>query len=200
MKLMVKYFKLFGLCALFLLASGSLSAFPLGYHTSNPSKLAWDYVQRYDFYEIGGNSSYYQLGFNEVVSYTHTHPFSIPTPDSVTEAELTILVSAQRTDLSWASIEGTGQWDKLNNLWWFSWSATTWDLSGLNPSVWTDGLNVSVASLEPRNWFGFGEGIRLESSTLRMSTMAASAIPEPFTMSLFGLGLLGIGLVRRAKK
>lgn len=52
-------------------------------------------------------------------------------------------------------------------------------------------LNTSLSGETPWQWYGTG--------TFRGDSVAGSSVPEPGTLALAGLGLLGLGLARRRK-
>jgi len=123
-------------------------------------------------------------------SWGHTLPphLSVP-PDEVTRAMLYIDASFVDEANNLVEIEGTWNWNLVNHLWEDN---TTFDLSNVTvPGFWNSSpLNVSVFAGERK--------LKIDHAALAMDYRSAS-IPEPATFALFGLGMAGVGFIRRKK-
>ncbi len=204
---MFKLAKIGMMCLCVLALAGAAFALPITPTgiTTDYSNPGWDYVQTYDF---GGQWAGTDFFGDGSVSWTHTHPFSVP-PDVVTSAQLRIDAMYVDTDGNSVEIEGfTTRTLAQDNVSW-SWSTWSWQHSNdgtiidlgpgyVDQSVWADGaLGVTINVDEDWCW----DDLRIDGSTLAMNTSTdARPTPEPLTLSLFGLGLAGLGVVRRFKK
>lgn len=168
----------------------------------------------YDYADIVDLNST-QLGFMETYSWSHYLPANFNSSfNSVTDAKLWITASGVLWDYSTAAhIEGLGQWVFLDDQdWHWSWtwgivfddqtSETVVDLpsSMENYAFWQqDPINVTVGTGQ------LFSSITLDQSVLMMdyvrsspiSTFSSNAVPEPTTFALLGLGMLGIGYMKR---
>lgn len=134
-------------------------------------------------------------------NYSWSHPvttdFQIPY-DTLNSATLTIGAWSVNDSNDRVYVEGTYAGDLRNGVWYLlGYSSTVLDIGSVF-TTWTSGepLNVSLAYNEGR-W----GSLYLSSSTLRMDyTNDTSSVPEPGTMLLMGLGLVGVGVIRRKMK
>lgn len=72
---------------------------------------------------------------------------------------------------------------------------------GYNPDTKSVGIYSNWAEEESVQWFPWGDGSKIwDEITMRppsmLSLQAVQAVPEPQTIFLIGLGLLGVGLIR----
>ncbi len=116
------------------------------------------------------------------LSWSHTLPpgLEVP-PDTVLGAKLWIDGAYVNTDGNLVDIQGTWDWDPLNHIWFDN---TTYDLSSVDePGFWNMGaLDVAV-------WANEG-GLRIDQAIFMMD-YTTGATPEPASILLIGLGLLG---------
>ena len=179
---------------------GSALAFPLGTTvTYPPSILNWDYKEHIDFYEIGGESDGYRLGNNGLfpasMNYSHLLPGEFNSETcNVTAAYLAI--TASMIDECGNEVFVEGEWQgNLNTTWTliFYPPITIFDLIDLPPVAW-DGkeLNIQINADERK--------LKIHSSVFAMNYECANEpIPEPLTICMVGLGLVGIAYTRRKK-
>ena len=134
-------------------------------------------------------------------TYSWTHPvttdFQIPY-DTLNSATLTIGAWSVSDSNDRVYVEGTYAGDLANGVWYLlGYSSTVLDIGSVF-TTWTSGeaLNVSLAYNEGR-W----GSLYLSSSTLRIDyNNGTASVPEPGTMLLMGLGLVGVGVIRRKMK
>jgi len=156
-----------------------------------------------------------RLGFLDTYSWAHYLPegFNNST-NSVTDAKLWVTASGVLSDyLTVAHIQGIGEWVFLEGQdWHWSWrwgivlddqtSETVINLptNMENFSFWQyNPINVTVGTGQ------FFTDVTLEQSVLMMDysdgqPVSSASVPEPATIALFGVGLLGLGFVRRLRK
>jgi len=158
----------------------------------------YDYASHVDLERTWiGNNDFLDNSF----SWQHTLPGDL-NPNGVDRARLWIDAAYVGTDGNTIDINGFMDWDPLNHNWLDN---STYDLSTISSvdqlSFWNDG-NIDVTVFA-------GEGsLRLDNSLLLMDYSPLnttnhdggySTVPEPASIALVGLGLLGLGIVRRKK-
>ncbi|MCP4706503.1 MAG: PEP-CTERM sorting domain-containing protein, partial [candidate division Zixibacteria bacterium] len=159
-----------------------------------------------------------KLGFLDTYSWSHYLPGDFNSSmNSVTDAKLWISASGVLCDYTTvANIQGFGEWVFLNGQdWHLTWnwnivftdqtSETVIDMptSMENYAFWEQNpINVCVGTGQ------FFSSVTLEQSVLMMDynntppsngEPTASTVPEPTTLTLFGLGLLGMSYIRRRR-
>ena len=184
-----------------ILAVGSANALPyMTEHIYHNSYVGFDLFHRYDYVsaiDIGN----YQPGFGPTGSYwfgsgtseqslswAHSLPGGL---DGNTVGRARLWIDGYSIDRrgNVVQIQGMANWH-LNSWDFFGiGDNTTIDLTGIsNPNFWNGGsLNINVLAHE--------RYIRIDHAVLAMDYV--SAIPEPLTLSLFGLGLVGVVVARK---
>lgn len=130
-------------------------------------------------------------GYDHELSWGHTLPagLSVP-PDVITRARLWIDGAMIDTDNNEIAIGGVFDWDPLNH---HFLDNSMFNLTNIDaPGFWNDGiLDVTIFAGECL--------LRIDNAVLMIDYNSGGAIPEPATVALFGLGMLGMGLLRRKK-
>lgn len=191
------------LTAALLLCVGSTQALPYLTETIHHNQtVLWDGFHNYDYVssvDIGSQSNTfgfldgYWIGSSmseSSVSWSHTLPGDLSVPaDRITRARLWI---------DGYSVDNRGNMVRINGM--ASWSLNHWDFFGIgdntaiqlegitDPDFWNNGsLNINILANESR--------LRIDKAVLAIDYV--SAIPEPLTLSLFGLGLVGVIAIRK---
>jgi len=184
----------------FVLLSGSTFAFPLGTTvTYPPSFLNWDYLERVDFYEVGGISDGYRIGesgrYPGSMNYSHLLPGELNSEVcNVTDAYM--LINASWIDTYGNEITVEGEWQgNLNHTWtWIFYTPNSiFDLTDLPSEVWNgEQLDILINAGEYK--------LKINHSIFAMNyECEGEPVPEPLTICLVGLGLVGIAYTRRKK-
>ncbi len=125
------------------------------------------------------------------LSWGHTLPagLSVP-PDVITRAKLWIDGFLIDNNNNYVGIQGVWTWDPLNN---WGWDNTTYNLTKVAvPGFWNSSpLTVSIRAGETK--------LRIDQAVLMMDYSNRNVLPEPATFALFGLGLVGLGIIRFKK-
>ena len=186
-----------------IMAVSSANALPYMTETvRHNAYVGWDFGHRYDYVSSIDIANYYP-GFGAVGNYwfgtgmaeqslawSHTLPGDLSVPGDV--------IQRARLWIDGYSIDSRGNVVQIQGM--ASWRLNSWDFLGFgdntaidltgitNPNFWNQGsLNVNVLANE--------RYIRIDRAVLAMDYV--SAIPEPLTLSLFGLGLVGVAIARR---
>lgn len=130
-------------------------------------------------------------GLDDELSWGHTLPsgLSVP-PDVITRARLWIDGAQIDGNNNEIAIEGVFDFDPLNHRFLDN---SMFNLTNIDtPGFWNDGiLDVTIFAGECK--------LRIDNAVLMIDYDSGGAVPEPATFALFGLGMLGIGILRRKK-
>jgi hypothetical protein len=185
------------------IAVGSANALPYMTETVRYNQFVAMDFHRYDYVSMidinnnyspsfGGYGNYwFGNGMSEQsLAWSHTLPGDLSVPgDVIQRARLWIDGYSVDNHGNVVQVQGMAQWN-LNSWDFLGFGDNTMiDLTGItNPDFWNQGaLNVNVLANE--------RSLRIDRAVLAVDYV--SAIPEPLTLSLFGLGLVGVVVARR---
>jgi len=129
-------------------------------------------------------------------SHAVTSDFQVPY-DTLNSATLTIGAWSVSGSNDRVYVQSTYAGDLANGVWYLlGYSSTVLDIGNIF-TTWISGAPLNV-SLDYKEGLGY---LVLASSTLRIDyTNGTASVPEPGTLLLMGLGLLGVGALRRRSR
>jgi len=156
----------------------------------------YDYASYVDFYTcfpddwIGGIWIGTSSNLEDNLCWQHTLPELTVPPDVVSQAKLYIDAAFVDNNNNMIKIEGTLDWDPLNNHFLDNTNYTLTGIEAEDPGFWDDGLlNCKIMSFE--------NSLRIDRAVLMMDY--TSVVPEPTTLILVGMGMFGAAMLRRRK-
>lgn len=130
-------------------------------------------------------------------SHAVTSDFQVPY-DTLNSATLTIGAWSVSGSNDRVYVQSTYAGDLANGVWYLlGYSSTVLDIGNIF-TTWTSGAPLHVSLVYNEGLFG---SLVLSSSTLRIDyNNGTASVPEPGTLLLMGLGLLGVGALRRRSR